>query len=160
LRSDVYSEHVDGSRHPELFLRFELFDRLLGAFSADQKRSANAHALYDRRILAFGYESVDRFWAALAWAAQPYLAAQRMSTGTPRAALISRAGRKTVLPISREQCTARASALERARSLFGSADLDRLLYVVVAPQAEHSFSATLSAADRAEQLEYMAGGCR
>src|SRR5207237_4308309 len=30
----VYSEHVDGRRHPELCLRFELFDRLLGAFSA------------------------------------------------------------------------------------------------------------------------------
>jgi len=156
----VYSEHVDGRRHPELFLRFELFDRLLGAFSADQKRSTNAHRLYDRRLAAFGYESVNQFWAALDWAAQPYLSTVRTPVHAPRAAFTSRSGKKMVLPVALEQCRARAVALERARTLFGSADFDRVLYTVVAPQADHSFSATVNAAERAEQLEYMAGGCR
>lgn len=157
---DHFNEDFDGRAHPELFMSFELFDRLLSGLSSDSRRQTNAHAIYDDHIRAFGYDSVEKFWGTLSFAAGSYLELVAASGGRSGSTVFTIGGRSVPVPISQEKCAARIAALETARGLLGGKEFDRFLYTVVAAQAGHSSNGNISATDRADQLMYMAGACK
>jgi hypothetical protein len=177
--SSGYQESINGLQHPELFLPYELFGYLLHGLSSDAKRALNAHTLYDQGIRAAGYD-VPAFWATLRTASQPYLAAlesqhhlmrhtenhvigrrEWLSHSTTKSAdFRTEDGRTIAAPISQELCSTRFAALEESRRRLGGANFDRFLYLVVAPHINVARRGNQSRADYAEQLTYMARGCR
>lgn len=154
------SEKIDGSRTPELFLRYELYDFLLWGMSDDETRKQAARAKYDPKIRSFGYD-VDRFWRTLEIAAGPYIELKRtrdkQHQHTTMLALPN--GKRVLIPMNRDVCGARIAALEQTRETLGKGNFDRFLYTVVAPSMTHTSSSN-TALDVAAQLRYMAGGCK
>ncbi len=158
--ADRRGEKVEGSRTPELFLRYELYDYLLWGVSDDGRRQQAARSKFDPKIRAFGYD-VDRFWSMARAAADPYLELKktRAKQGLHTAMIVAPGGRKVLIPINRDVCAARIAALEQTRETFGKDNFDRLLYTVVAPSMSHSSSSNAES-DIAAKLRYMAGGCK
>jgi hypothetical protein len=123
---------LDGRVNPELFLPHELFDGLLTTFMADEKLAAKQRGLYGPLIRQLGYDDRE-FWNTLQSLSSGYLPYRFGSIGsTP----------EKVAKWTAEKCSERHRALEAARSVYGAREFDRLLYVVVAPTAQHSGSAS------------------
>jgi len=154
-----YTEGIDGHQTPELFLPYELFDFLLWGLSADTKRHEYAHRLLDPKIRTFGHNP-DEFWATIGSVAEPYISAREIHRQRRQNSTIftTSTGKKVFIPIDREVCAARLSALQQARRSLGGKDFDRFLYSAVAPEFKTSEGGNTS--DRGEQLRYMAGGCQ
>jgi hypothetical protein len=134
---------IDGSRNPELFLSFELFDSILTGLSPDASRRAKQRQYYERRLRSLGYED-EVFWTSLASVSGNYLAVKEGACYT-RACGDAR-------------CAARYDALEAARQLFGREEFNRMLYVIVAPYSQQA-TATLDPNYRAALLRQETG-CR
>lgn len=154
-----YVENIDGREHPELFLAFELFDHLLLGLSADESKASNAHTLYDHKLALFGYDTKG-FWDSLRSAAQPYLMIRqdRDKNGPHHVFFTTPSGQRTFVGIAPDACAARIAALGEARRHLGGENFDRFLYAAVAPEVGTSASGT--APNRADQLRYLAGGCK
>ncbi|MEA2337414.1 MAG: hypothetical protein QOE82_1421 [Thermoanaerobaculia bacterium] len=140
-RALVYD--IDGSRNPELFLSFELFDMLLSGFTPDDAHRAKQRQFYSQSIRHLGYEP-EMFWTSLASVSGNYLEIGNESCSSKECA--------------DARCTGRYDALEAARRLFGRENFNRLLYVVVAPTMKQS-TATLDTGHRAA-LQREETGCR
>lgn len=153
-------EKIEGRRNPELFLSYELYDFLLWGLSDDVKRQQAAHTKFDPKIRASGYD-VAKFWRALHATAEPYIELRntRGRQGSHATMITSPVGTKVLVPVDRDVCAARITALEQTRRIFGRRSFDRLLYSVVAPTMSHT-SSTNSPSDVGVQLRYMAGGCK
>jgi hypothetical protein len=118
---------IDGSRNPELFLPFELFDNILERFSSrilDETERARQQAFYDSLAKKGG--APPDFWEHLESVSRSYLT---MKDAWRRRASTSRDD-------STERCRARYDALQDARKVFGADWFDRFLYEVVAPEAQ------------------------
>jgi hypothetical protein len=154
-----YRESIDGRTHPELFMPYELFDHLLLALSSDGARARRYHGLFDPRVRAFGYDDT-RFWTILRSAAIPYLRAREEHEKRHERHTVFRlpGGGTSMVAIHRDDCAARIEALQKARRALGGVEFDRFLYSMVAATDQHSEGG--SAADRAQQLRYMARGCK
>jgi hypothetical protein len=154
-----YSESIDGREHPELLFSYELFDHLLWGLGTDSMHHDTARRLFDAKIRARNYD-VDAFWAKLASIAEPYLKLKDEHRRENRNATIftSPTGKVIFVPIDRDVCAARLGALQEARRAFGGKDFDRFLYLAVAPEVGRASGS--NAGDRAEQLRYIAGGCK
>ena len=154
-----YKENIDGRRNPELFFSYELLDHLLWGISSDTTHRLNAHALFDAKITAYGYD-VKAFWRELDRIARPYIATREMHRQQQHNSTIltSSSGEQIVVFVDREVCVARFEALQKARQTFGEQAFDRFLYSAVAPEISHSEGG--NAPDRAEQLRYVARGCK
>jgi hypothetical protein len=160
-------ESINGAEHPELFLPYELFDRLLWGLSTKSSRKESARREYDAGIRAFGYD-VDRFWATLANAAHLYLTLSKSrrqpfmksKPGRERVGMfVTSRGNRTFVPIGPGPCRARIAALQNARQRLGGRDFfDRFLYSVIAPRLQVTYATTLPDLD--EQLRFMARGCK
>ena len=154
-----YSESIEGRDHPELLFPYELFDKLLSALSSDPHRAANAHSLYDHKLAAAGYNQ-DAFWATLRSVAQPYvtLREKRAKAGPHATVTTLPDGQRIFVPVAQDVCSARIATLDEARRALGGKTFDRFLYTAVAP--EIGISSGGSEANRAEQLRFIARGCK
>jgi len=158
-QADQREESIEGRQNPELFLRFELYDFLLWGLSDDVELHKSAHAKYDSQIRELGFD-VDSFWRVVSVKAEPYIRlrktrnAQRSYT-----TLITAGDHKVLVPVDRDVCGARISALEATRQAFGGRRFDRLLYTVIAPRMRHSSTGKPSS-DLAMKLRFQAGGCK
>ncbi len=119
--SSVLTYEIDGRRNPELFLTHELFDRLLIGLASDGTMRTKQRAFYGPFLRGLGYDETA-FWASLESVSSGYLAVRDTATEGD------------------VSCVARYQALQAARRLFGQQRFDRLLYVVVAPNVQHSTS--------------------
>ena len=142
---------IDGSRNPELFLSYELFDGLLSGFDPSDTPTARRkqRAYFGNGLRKLGYEE-EAFWSALESVSAQYLP---LRWAGPRAASPAEVEAR-----SEERCRERHDALQAARSLFGQRQFDRLLYTVVAPVQSYS-EATLEA-DPISKHRRAEAGCR
>src|ERR1041385_1301564 len=123
---------IDGRKNPELFLPHELFDALLTGFMADESLRAKQRGLYWPLIPSLGHDD-EQFWSILQSLSSSYLP-YRFGSRT--------GSKQDVAEWTAAKCRERYRALETARTIFGRRDFDRLLYVVVAPTAQHSRAAS------------------
>jgi hypothetical protein len=148
---------VVGRDHPELFMPFELFANLVWR-GVVRRGQDDWRARFDEQLR--GITDPTAFWAAVETTSQPYIAILRHedevvkqisadSRPPEAAALQSEAAQ-------REQCAARAAALDAATKVLGRAVLHRALYELIAPNM-----ATFSPPEHdAAQVAYIAKGCR
>ena len=150
-----------GSERPELFFRWELFQRLLDSGFADDvwARAAFRDAAGERARLA-GLPPPD--WNTIEMIAAPLLeslAAQRRAarflTRDDPAAFAAQLAELEQLQA--DDCALRAEALRGLVRELGGEHADRLLYEVVAPTA---FLVTTVEADTVERHRFIEGGCR
>jgi hypothetical protein len=134
---------IDGSRNPELFLSFELFDWILSGLSPDASLRAKQRLSYEKRLRSLGYDD-EVFWTSLASVSGNYLAVKEEACYTQAC--------------GDARCAARHDALEAARQLFGREEFNRMLYIIVAPYSRQA-TATLDPNYRAA-LRRQETGCR
>jgi len=154
-----YREGINGRTSPEFFMPYELFDHLLLALNSDGARAQRYHERYDPTLRTFGYDE-NKFWKTLSATAGPYLHTREEHQKHHQSTTAFRLpdGRTSFVTINRDDCAARIDALRATRRALGGAAFDRFLYTVVAATYQHSEGG--SAPDRAEQLRYMAKGCK
>jgi hypothetical protein len=124
---------VEGTKNPELFLTWELFDHLLDmAFSGDEEQGRWREGIEEKAAaLGIGRD----LWSRLGKAAAPYLEIRRreerkaMSGGSAQPEV---EGFEMNGPAIR-WCRARARAIAAARTDFGALAFNRLLYEGVTP---------------------------
>lgn len=152
---------IIGRRNPELFMPFELFDRLVrdGVSAAD----ADAQARFRERLsrVIAPVMNPQDFWLTIETASQPFANADRevrhLSASLSDAASDRRP--KILREINDAQqpmCRARAEALLLAEKSIGREKLYRVLYDGVAPE----LSTFGGAEATAEQMRHIAGGCQ
>lgn len=154
-----YRERIDGRVTPELFLPFELFDRLVGGIASDLQHRTGVRATLRRGIVRYGYNA-DTFWSSLAAASAPYVKErEKHRNGYSHAPQFTTSSGKTVTAaIDRDVCLARIAALNETRRRFGAAAFDRFLYEVVAPQTRYGGSR--KSEEYGEELLFQARGCQ
>lgn len=146
---DRPTDVVRGSEHPELLLPFEIFSTFTRAAYAREDDATTAAFREDatRKALAAGLPA--DFLNTLERESQAYLQLQRQEIALRDAISEGRADqRKTfaqVRALEAAECPARAAALRRLRSLFGSR-FDQFLYTAVAPGVFFTFFEPQSAA--------------
>lgn len=148
---------VVGRDHPELFMPFELFANLVWR-GVVRRGQDDWRAGFDEELRSI--TDPVAFWAAVETTSRPYIAMLRHEDEVVKqiradwrppeaAALESEA-------VQREQCAARAAALDAATKVLGRAVLHRTLYELIAPNM-----ATFSPPEHdAAQVAYLAKGCR
>jgi hypothetical protein len=120
---------IDGSRNPELFLPYELFDGLLAGLNPNEEARHKQRAYLQESIRRLAYDD-EAFWALLESISAKYLPL--------------RFGQKKTLSsveanaIAATKCQERYDALEAARALFGRKKFDIVLYTVMAPVSQYS----------------------
>ena len=140
---------IDGSRNPELFFAYELFDGLMSGLTPDESQRVRQRAYFRPSIRALGYDD-EAFWRSLESVSAKYLPLCFPTTHPIRSAEVKAA--------AEARCRERYDALEAARALFGRRRFDVLLYTVVAPVSQYS-SATFDANPAARYRE-AEKGCR
>ena len=138
-----FEYRIDGSRNPELFLSFELFDALLTGLSPNESIRVNHREFKRKAIRSSGYDD-EKFWTSLESVSANYLGIKERVC-TDKGCADSR-------------CVARYDALEAARRLFGKEEFNHILYTVVAATIRQS-SATLDP-DHRQTLRREEEGCR
>jgi hypothetical protein len=127
-----YSEVIEGNRHPELLLPYELFDDVWPGLDPRTRRGANVHKLLDPKIRMYGYD-VDQFWKTFGEASRTYTELRARFHGRNAMLVTLPGGNKILMPVSQPVCVARLTALHEARRLLGGEEFDRFLYTAVAP---------------------------
>lgn len=120
---------IDGSRNPELYFRYELFDGLLTALVPDETQRLRQRAYLRESIRRLGYDD-EAFWASLESVSAKYLPLRFGRNN----ALSS----EEVNAIAETKCRERYDALEAAQALFGRKQFDLVLYTVMAPVKQYS----------------------
>jgi len=157
--SREYREQIDGRVTPELFLPFELFDRLVGGIASDAQQRTGVRTTLRPGIKLYGYDP-ETFWSSLAAVSAPYIKEREKHwNGYGHAPqFITSSGKTVTAGIDRDVCVARIAALNEARRRFGAAAFDRFLYEVVAPQTRYGGSRRSE--EHGEELLFMARGCK
>ncbi len=149
-----------GSEHPDLFFRWELFQRLMLSGFGPLEQRAPFRRDVESRASSAGLAAPD--WEKLERAAKPWLA----SVAAQRRAA---AGLDALDPGAREErlaairsmqandCSMRAQALAAAERALTRPSLDRLLFEAVAPGVAVT---TLAKYDTLEHHRFIEGGCR
>lgn len=141
---------IDGSKDPELFLPWELFDHLVR--TPDDPAAAVRHRQrFNDRIARYGW-TPDEFWTEVEALDASYASLRRESV---RLQEESAGAGSELAPLAHELCAARAGALERARERFGSR-LDEFLYTEIAP----TMSLRSARVPDASMLRWISGGCK
>jgi len=151
IHRDEYRERIYGRVNPELFLPFELFDRLVGGLASDAQHRAGVRATLRPGIKRYGYDP-EMFWSSLAATSVPYVKERETHWN------ITSNRKSVVAGIDRDVCVARIAALNETRRRFGAAAFDRFLYEVVAPQTRYGGSR--KSERHGEELLFMARGCK
>lgn len=154
---------IDGSKTPEAFLPFELFNSLLGGLHADVAYQQQRRAMLRSGIVGSGYKDPDAFWAEFARVVQPHLVLLEKSAALDDRIQRAGATERGALQKQRHEldisvCRSRFRALTAARAHYGQANFDRFLYTVVAPDLKTIGS--LPDSDAESLLTYSAGGCQ
>jgi len=152
------SEHIfDGARDPGLFLPAELLDVLLQGLHPKATFRMHAREALAKDIREMGYTE-DDFWNKLQQLSAPY----RALTSRPKNLAVHHVkapdGKMASFLIDVDQCVARHKLLQSARATFGAEAFQRFLYAAVAPQVWRSD--TTQSPDPAQELIFVAGGCR
>lgn len=153
---------VSGQEHPELFLRWQLFDHLIGnALVASPEQSAVFREAIQTRAVALGFGA--DLWHRLEQAAAPFVENRKNEIAIARQ-LASTGGSGTqssaqsaLTELSEQSCGLRWSALVAAQREFGVKTLDSLLYRAVAPDLK--IVADTRDLDLA-QLQWVEEGCK
>jgi hypothetical protein len=140
---------IDGSRNPELFLRYELFDGLLTGLDPNETGRLRQRAYLQESIRQLGYDDAA-FWTSLESIAAKYLPLRFGSTSHLPPTELNAA--------LEARCRERYDALAAARALFGSRQFDLVLYAVMAPVTQYS-EATLDE-HRSDEHRRAEAGCR
>lgn len=140
---------IDGSRNPELFFPYELFDGLVTGLSPNESMRVKQRAYLRKSIRARGYDD-EVFWDALESVSAKYLPLRFGKTYPAPPAEIEAA--------AVAKCRERYDALEAARVLFGRRRFDVLLYTVMAPVSQ--FSEATFDADPSAKHRRADKGCR
>jgi hypothetical protein len=143
---------IDGSRNPELFLPFELFDTLMTGLMTDLPLREKQRAYYGPWIRAAGMDDAA-LWDALQSVSGDYLL---LRYGGVQAAQGSSEGMNATADAL---CRAQHDALEAARKLYGREQFDRMLFTAIAPTVRFA-SATSNTAVHRAKLERADAGCR
>ena len=120
---------IDGSRNPELFLPYELFDGLLTGLDPDETGRLRQQLYLRAWIRRLGYDD-EAFWASLESVSAKYLPlrfGKNISSSS-----------EEVNASAEARCRERYDALEAARALFGRKQFDIVLYTVMAPVSQYS----------------------
>lgn len=161
--SGAVMDYVEGSTHPALFLRWELFDQLLRRCFASNAGFRTA----ERAGVASRVDSLritDETWLAIENASGDYLARLRKQWAfleqlddphANRARIVSQ-----IEQLQAGQCARRLSALDAVTTRLGSDPLDRLLYQGIAPGSFTLSSTTDPDPSTAETLLRVARGCK
>ena len=152
---------VRGETNPELFLPFELYQSLLRqAFSSSPEASQVFRDGFQERYGGkwFG----DDFWRRLEQTARPYLESLKAQLALATEYQGARPGRRAEIDREADDsgtaaCRLLAQNLEAARTAFGREAFDRFLYEAVAPG---QFSVSVVGDVNADQIRFLAGGCR
>lgn len=153
---------VIGSINPEVYMPWEIMNHLLDlGFEPHQEFRAMYRAEIDERLHELGFEA--DLWSTLEVAAAQYLRQYQLQN-TMMAGLEDAAKRDEIVAKIKEvqhpMCAFRAAALEAAREMIGRETFDRILYQVVAPEMELSFSYELGYSEHERVLRFVEGGCR
>lgn len=129
---------IDGSRNPELFFPWELFDKFVERItSSPLYRQAHQASAYD-------FLRADSEWQRVLELVTPVMEAQKESKAVRDRAVISAARTneiKDALAAShRRQCLAVRDALRLAYAEFGEERVNRFLYESIAPSQSISFA--------------------
>jgi hypothetical protein len=150
---------IDGSRDPGLFLPAELLDALLEGLHSNASFRTHARDALARDIRGMGY-SENGFWNKLEQLSAPY----RALTSRPKNVAVKHVttpdGKTASFLIDVDRCVARHNLLQSARIAFGPQAFQRFLYTAVAPQVWSSEGESAHGPDRAQELIFVAGGCR
>lgn len=151
---------INGRNNPELFMPWELFRDAVDTYLAmpgDWRARHKALADDELRVIT----DPIAFWEAFAKASEPYAAMLRrehmllvqLNAAAPedQPALI-----RQLEEGAEPQCAARARALAAAEKAIGREILYQFLYEIVAV----SHTSTTTGHERADQLLFVAGGCR
>jgi len=150
---------IVGSRHPELFMPWELFDHLMKTISLpDSLQRDYCRRNYSQRADAMKLPA--DFWTRLERVTSDFRAviAQKYAAEAlfrDRDAAQDARARVRLSELEPLMCRERSVALERARAEFGRAYFDQFLYVATTP------SLTIREVDEtAEEHRRIAGGCQ
>jgi hypothetical protein len=121
--SRAQREEIDGRTAPELFMPYEIFDRLVGGLSNDERHRNNTRRVLDPRIRAAGYEPIA-FWKMLDRAASRYVLLAQRRHSFHASQFTAADGTLISIPIDRDVCQARHAALDSARKEFGRSNFD------------------------------------
>ena len=149
---------IDGSRNPELFLPWELFDSFLARTRLGGSDTVDPRALYEADVALLGWDE-DAFWRDMEQLRIEYDAARAeivalQNVNSPETRLERHARNQRRDEASRLLCAARAQALLRARALYNS--FDKFLYTSVAP----TLSLTSATPTDGVTLSWIEGGCK
>lgn len=153
---------IEGSTHPELFMPWELIERLLNTTQGNSPHSEAIRGRYLDDIAAFGW-STTYFWSELDLIATEYVGVrnniqQISNTRVPERDSDALRPDATAHfdDLRQSLCAVRAQTLERARQRFGRTEFDRFLYERIAPDVTVFSDDPMKAAD----LRRIAEGCR
>lgn len=157
---------IDGSRNPELFLPYELFNWLMnGVVTEDPKARDLWRLSLGSRLRGTGVDEAS-FWQQLEQVVAGYTRVQsEQDQIAEEGARTSDVGKRRSLRKKQESfglvlCRARHEALEAARAHFGRETFDRILYDGVAASGLTSSAVHTPGRDEAAGLRYVAGGCK
>jgi hypothetical protein len=146
---------------PELFLPGELFDFVV--HDLEKRLRGGRTMLRDEVLRAAGFEP-SAFWQVLQESAARYVAVRQRANELADFADQSPANAAAAVPdrvaAVAAVCESRYEALQAARSRFGTAAFDRLLYERVAPGAFLSYSVSAEDPDYETTIRRQAEGCR
>jgi len=154
---------IDGSKHPELFLPFELFDDVVQ--NVETVAEGGRPLLKAEEIRGAGLDP-DLFWRELQTICahlleirmrEHDLVNQFRSVPAEQREMLSAQFNAVLL----EKCKASFDALEAAHRRFGRDQFDRLLYSSIAPRSSMAITRTsVSTEGGATNLRRLAEGCQ
>jgi len=154
---------IEGSKHPELFMKYELFISLLQ--NLDEQWGERGRARYRDDIRAAGWDE-RQFWTVLATASSEHR--RILDARIARETEALRSGRTVATKESDEWprdeesltiCRSRFDAMTHMREAFGGEAFDRFLYTAVAPRIG-IFPDRRQSANAAQLLLYVESGCQ
>lgn len=152
---------VDGAENPEIFLPWELFDRLLAlGFSPDAGSRTVWRKIFQPTLESLGFDAT--FWQTLEEVAQEPLRIRSRLHGLREQIKKEPQARQAELraemgKVGSGTCMERAAALSKAKEVFGAQRFQRLLYQGVAP---HTKAVMPLDSSWMERLRWMEGGCQ
>lgn len=151
--------YLDGTANPELFLPWELFQRLIlqSYLAPDGVKEEFRHHVA-QSAGALHLQLPVRFWSDLAAAANPLIASLQLQKDTVEKARTSGSLVDSVAlaALQRQDCRLRAKSLAAAREVLGEEFFDRLLYEVIAPSTV--IIGSISSDQKAAQ-QWISGNC-
>jgi hypothetical protein len=153
---------VVGTRNPEAFLPYELFEAL--ATEIEARARGERPLTRNEQVPAFGFDEIA-FWSDLESICARYLEVRARDAELPELAAKASPAEVPLLHnemngMARRICTERAAALEAVRAHFGVFEFDHFLYAVIAPRCVRATSSTAPIEEYERDLRVAARGCR